>query len=1023
MLGALLLAAAAAPQAIERFDTIEGWSAQASDGVSSRIASVPGQQGKALRLSYDFGRVSGYAFARKVLPVIFPENYELRFRVRGTGGVNDLQLKFVDASGENVWWYQIVNFRPGAAWQTVRVRRRDLSFAWGPKTDKVLRRTASLELVVVRGRDGGAGHVEIDELELEPLPANPPAPAAPALSDSRAMDGAVATSAPLTSRRPLVIDFGGPRELGGLVLHWAQGSAPRAYRIEGSDDRKRWRTLRTVQNGNGGEDPLPLPATEVRALRIVPEDAASLAEVTLKPVEWGANLNAFTLTAAKTAPRGAYPRGFVEQSYWTLAGADGALDSGLINEDGAIEVGKGGFSIEPFVIEGGRRFSWADVTARHSLEDGYLPLPHVEWAGPGWTLDSALVADPVSQAGRLAAQYRLTNEGATERRLTLMLALRPYQVNPAAQFLSQQGGVSPIGRIVTQGTAVTVTAPGAIDGDADVVRRLRLGRAPGRAAFGTFDSGDAIDRAPLDATSIEDPQRMASAALRYDVVLKPGESFTLPLLIGAKGEPLPAAYDGSAHSALHGAAVSYWRARLGEVDIRLPAAFGHIGDTVRSATAQMLMSRAGPMLKPGTRSYNRSWIRDGAMISDGLLRLGIDQPAIDYADWYSNYLFENGKVPCCVDFRGADPVPENDSHGQYIHLLTQLYRFTGDRSRLEAGWPKLLAAQRYMEGLRQSERTPANQIPERRMLYGLMPPSISHEGYSAKPQYSLWDDFWALRGYKDAAFAATVLGKPEAKAIAAQRDEFQTDLHAAIRAAAVHWKIDYIPGATSLGDLDATSTTMAFDPAGEADRLDPQQLRRTFERYWANFVARRDGKIAWADYTPYELRTVSAFVRLGWRKRANEALEFFLRDRRPQAWNGWAEVVGRDPREIRFIGDMPHAWVASDYIRSALDLFAYEKDDRIVLGAGLSPEMLAGEGAAIRGLRTSVGTLDFGMRTDATRLLVTLGGSARPAGGYLLPWPLSGSPGAARIDGKPARFEAKGLTIPTGAKRVEVRLR
>ena len=31
-----------------------------------------------------------------------------------------------------------------------------------------------------------------------------------------------------------------------------------------------------------------------------------------------------------------------------------------------------------------------------------------------------------------------------------------------------------------------------------------------------------------------------------------------------------------------------------------------------------------------------------------------------------------------------------------------------------------------------------------------MPASISHEGYSAKPQYSLWDDFWALRGYRDA---------------------------------------------------------------------------------------------------------------------------------------------------------------------------------------------------------------------------------------------------------------------------------
>jgi hypothetical protein len=32
-------------------------------------------------------------------------------------------------------------------------------------------------------------------------------------------------------------------------------------------------------------------------------------------------------------------------------------------------------------------------------------------------------------------------------------------------------------------------------------------------------------------------------------------------------------------------------------------------------------------------------------------------------------------------------------------------------------------------------------------LYGLLPESISHEGYSAKPMHSYWDDLWALKGY------------------------------------------------------------------------------------------------------------------------------------------------------------------------------------------------------------------------------------------------------------------------------------
>lgn len=294
-----------------------------------------------------------------------------------------------------------------------------------------------------------------------------------------------------------------------------------------------------------------------------------------------------------------------------------------------------------------------------------------------------------------------------------------------------------------------------------------------------------------------------------------------------------------------------------------------------------------------------------------------------------------------------------------------------------------------------------------------MPPSISHEGYSAKAQYSLWDDFWALTGYKDAAYAARVLGRPEAAEIEGQRDRFQTDLHAAIKAAVAHWKIDYIPGATSMGDFDAPSTTMGLDPAGEQARLDPTLLANTFDRQWRRVMARPVGS-DWSDYTPYELRNVSAMVRLGRRDRANRMLDFYMGDRRPGGWNGWAEVVGRDPREVRFLGDVPHAWVASDYIRAALDLFAYVDQDRqaIVLAGGLDGDWLSGTGSDVRGLRTPYGGVDLSIRAEGDRVLATIGGGATPPGGFVLPWPLSGAAARATIDGKPSRIADDGLHIP-----------
>lgn len=1008
---ALLLATATvqAPVALDTFDRVAPWVAQGSDGVAARASGADG----ALRLAYDFGKVSGYAFVARPLSIDWAADFEVTLRVRATGGVNDLQVKFTDATGTNVWWYRRANFRGSAEWQTLRIRARDMTFAWGPTADKTLRHTGRVEIVVVRGRDGGAGTIDVDDLRYRVLP--PPAPLpAPSASDARALDGDATTAWTGRGGQALAIDFGGAEALGGVTLRWL-GAAPR-YAVEASDDGRAWRTLRTVALGDGGDDPIALAGLETRWLRVVlPKGAAAarLAEVTVEPPEWGATPKSFVAALAKAAPRGAFPRGFTEQSYWTLVGPDGGPASGLIGEDGAVEVAKGAFSIEPFVVADGKRFGWADVTATQSLEDGFLPLPHVLWRGPGWTLDAAVFATDT----RLMAKWRITNMDATRRKLQLVLAVRPLQVNPPAQFLSQTGGVSPISRVAWDGKALAVTSPGAIEGDPVITRIVQPLAMAAAADLRPFDQGALVP--PIASvpqrTTVDDATELASAYLAYDFDLAPGDSADVPVVVPfAPAPPI----DRTAFERAHAATAASWREKLGGVAITVPPAKQPVADTVRTALAHVLMSRDGPALKPGTRSYDRSWIRDGAMMSDTLLRLGVTAPARAFADWYGGYLFDSGKVPCCVDARGADPVPENDSHGEYIHLMTQLYRFTGDRAALARDWPRLDSARRYMEGLRQSERTAANVGSVR---YGLMPPSISHEGYSAQAQYSLWDDFWALTGYKDAADAARVLGKPEASTIAAQRDQFAGDVHAAIGASVQRFGIDFIPGATSLGDFDATSTTMALDPAGEQDRLDPQLLANTFERQWTRVTARTKAGADWTDYTPYELRNVSAFVRLGWRARANVLLNAYMKDRRPAAWNGWAEVVGRDPREVRFIGDMPHAWVASDFIRAALDLFAYERGEAIVLGGGLDAGWLEGGGSSIRGLRTTAGSVDLAMKRDGGGLVATIGGTARPAGGFVLPWPLAGKPGKAKVDGRPVSIAAGGLHIPATGRPIVVR--
>ena len=1025
-LAALIAAAAPQPQILDSMDSPAGWSVVKSDGLDASLSSVPGAAvsasgDKALRLDVDYHGRSGYAVMTRALPLTFVGNYRLSFKLKGSGPPNQLQVKLVDASGDNVWWW----VRPAkplpAEYETVHIKRRQIDFAWGPTKDKVLRQTARIEFVLNAG-EGGKGSFTVDDLELTALsPDDAPFPVPIVSASSGANPGVALDGNRLTAwhsagggEQQLTIDFGRAKEFGGLILRWAPGGAATRYAIDLSDDGKIWTTARTVTSGDGGSDPLLMTESEARFVRLRMSGGAAyaLAEVEVKPLAFGADANAFIAALAAETPRGSFPRGYSEQPYWTLVGVDGGSNSALAGEDGTVELGLKGPSIEPFVIDGGKIISWADVTPSQSLRDAYLPIPTVRWTRPGWMLTTTSFAAGDATAAQLVARYRLINSGTTRRKLTLMLALRPFQVNGPRQFLNTVGGTTPIATLAWDGATLLAGKIG-----------VTPSRPPDAISLSPFDSGITPDRLAAQAgqagpRTLVDPAALASAALLYRFDLAPGESREISLASPLIGNP-PAP---PSATVAEDAAAAAWREKLGRFAITVPAPGQPLVDTMRSSLAHILMSRDGPALRPGTRSYARSWIRDGAMMAESLLRLGHERAAADYLSWYAPNQYDSGKIPCCVDTRGSDPVAENDSHGEFAFLAGEVWRYGRDRALARAIWPRVDAALAYQERLRQTERTPANLTPSRRAFYGLMPPSISHEGYSDKPAYSYWDDFWALEGFRSGAALAADLGETAAAARwSATEAELRADIAASVTAANRNFNIDFVPGAADRGDFDATSTTVGLAPGDGATTIDQRVVRNTFERQWTNFLARRDSGKPWVDYTPYELRNVGAFVRLRWRDRVQALLDFYMADRRPLAWNGWAEVVGRLPRETRFIGDMPHAWISSDYIRSALDLFYYDRaaDGVLVLAAGIPPAWLGAKGITIHDIRTPYGALSYTLRQHGRGLSLTLAGTARPPGGFVLPWPLSTKePATARIDGRTVRLHNGDLAIPATARRV-----
>src|SRR5207302_1834484 len=144
----------------------------------------------------------------------------------------------------------------------------------------------------------------------------------------------------------------------------------------------------------------------------------------------------------------------------------------------------------------------------------------------------------------------------------------------------------------------------------------------------------------------------------------------------------------------------YWRTILGRVELDLPPDARKLVETVRTTLAYILVNRDGPALRPGSRNYARSWIRDGAVTSSALLQLGCPEPVADYLRWFVRYQGADGRVPCCIDKRGPDPVAENDSAGELIWAIGEYYRYTHDVGFLHDMWPHVTRAVDYLVTLR-----------------------------------------------------------------------------------------------------------------------------------------------------------------------------------------------------------------------------------------------------------------------------------------------------------------------------------
>jgi hypothetical protein len=1003
---------------LDNFETKNRWNFIKSDGVELKLSNENGLDGKAIRFDYDFLKGTGYGGIQKFFPIDLPENYEFTFYLKANSPPNNFEIKFIDSSGNNVWWVNKHNFDFPKDWKKIKIKKRHISFAWGPTSDHSLKRIDRIEFTV-SSFVGGKGTIWLDDLKFKPLSPEKDSYPIPDISASSFSEGKTPEliidslydtywESKGSRTQPVIIDFKTTREFGGLKINWLRDHQASAFDISISDDKIKWEKIYSVKSNKSDVSFINLPETESRYLKINLKKNKSkrkfgIAEINFLKIKNSLTKNDFFIYASQNSPLGDFPRYFSEEaSYWTEVGVNSDQKEALISEDGMVEIEKGRFSIEPMLRVDDKYFTWTNVKSEQSLEQNYLPVPSVKWNCGDVNLETKIFTSGEANTNSvLYLKYTLTNNTSSNKNGDLYLLIRPFQVNPYYQFLNLLGGVGRITSIKEEMKKIY------IDDD-----KIIYPVTPYTNTFAaTFDEGNLVDLIKNDqlpaSKFVFDKNNLANGVIEYKFDLKSGEQKAIYLAVPFYERFLQESKltTEEIEKTLK-VDMEYWVGKLNHIKFYLPHSADKIINTYRSNLAYILINRDKDGIQPGSRSYERSWIRDGSLTSSALLKSGIVEEVKKFIDWYSAYQYENGKVPCVVDSRGPDPVPENDSNGEFIYLIKEYYNFTKDTSFLKSKNEHVKKAVDYLQSLIEQRSTEhfKEGNDSVRAYYGLVTESISHEGYSAKPMHSYWDNFFTMKGLKDATEIQKILDEKDSyKRIKSLRDNFKENLYNSLHLAMKVRDIDYIPGCVELGDFDPTSTTIAISPCNELSDLPKPQIYNTFNKYFEFFQNRKEGKIDWVNYTPYENRIIGSFVFLDEPERAHQLIDFFLNDQRPNNWNDWAEVVWKDYREPKFIGDMPHTWVGSDFLNSVRSMFVYENeyDSSLVVGAALYRDWVdSSNGMSVENLPTYYGELSYLVKKSENKYILELYGDIKlPSGGIVIKnFPVKESPKSIKVN-------------------------
>ncbi|HDM37757.1 MAG TPA: hypothetical protein ENG55_01700, partial [Candidatus Omnitrophica bacterium] len=460
---------------------------------------------------------------------------------------------------------------------------------------------------------------------------------------SNIMDGDVKTFWQTDEALPqwIEVDLRRKKDLGGFLIDWGEVYAT-DYEILTSLDKKDWRSVYGVECSNGGKDLIYIDPTRARYIKVVCKDSnnkgVSLGELIIKGKDEHATPQRIYEVLADESPGGYFPEWiYKKQVYWTITGVEGDEKESLISTNGTIEPDKESFTIMPYIYVDNHLVTASDCKVSQELEEGYLPIPEVRWDYKGLILNQKMFTHGKRGASSTYVYYELINNTSSSKKGSIYLTIRPIQLNPPWQH----GRMPRISNIEF------------VSGKIDKVRInnkddiIFLNKPDGFGAT-IFKASDIIsyvagNRLP-DEDYVTDVKGLASCAIRFNFDLSPASKKDIYFVLPLYQKDIEVVKNQEEFNRALEETRDFWKAKLSAIKIDIPQK--ELINVLRANLAYLLINKDNAALQPGPRNYDRSWMRDGAVMCAALLRGGFYKEVKDYLDWVSRLQRSNGEIPC-----------------------------------------------------------------------------------------------------------------------------------------------------------------------------------------------------------------------------------------------------------------------------------------------------------------------------------------------------------------------------------------